>query len=57
MRSLLPQRLAAEVVHWRTLTAWPGDRDFIFPNTKGAASCITRTLRRACWHPSGSSLG
>src|SRR5882724_5365789 len=35
MRSLQPQRLAAEVVHWRTLTAWPGDRNFIFPNTKG----------------------
>jgi integrase len=31
----LPLRLAAELAHWRTLTAWSTDRDFIFPNTKG----------------------
>jgi integrase len=31
----LPQRLAAELLHWRTLSAWAGDRDFIFPNSKG----------------------
>jgi integrase len=48
----LPQRLAVELAHWRTLSPWAGDRDFIFPNAKGA-SWITRTLRRACWHLSG----
>jgi integrase len=31
----LPERLAAELLHWRTLSAWAGDRDFIFPNSKG----------------------
>ncbi len=31
----LPQRLAAELAHCRTLTAWAADCDFIFPNTKG----------------------
>jgi integrase len=31
----LPRRLAAELAYWRTLTAWAGDRDFIFPNAKG----------------------
>ena len=31
----LPQRLAVELAHWRTLTEWAGDRDFIFPNTVG----------------------
>ncbi len=31
----LPQRLAAELAHWRTLTTCAGDRDFIFPNAKG----------------------
>ena len=33
----LPLRLAAELAHWRTLTDWPGDRDFIFPNSKGGS--------------------
>jgi integrase len=31
----LPQRLAVELLQWRTLTAWAGDRDFIFPNSQG----------------------
>jgi integrase len=31
----LPQRLAAELIHWRTLSEWSGERDFIFPNAKG----------------------
>ncbi len=32
---ILPQRLAVELAYWRTLTEWPDDRDFIFPNTVG----------------------
>jgi len=31
----LPKRLAIELLEWRTATAYPGDRDFIFPNSQG----------------------
>jgi integrase len=31
----LPARLAVELLAWRKLSAWRGDRDFIFPNSKG----------------------
>src|SRR5215813_9683929 len=31
----VPARLAVELEHWRKLSAWCSDRDFIFPNAKG----------------------
>jgi len=33
----LPKRLAVDLLEWRTLTGWPGDPDFIFPNSRGGA--------------------
>ena len=31
----LPKRLAAELLEWRTLSEWPREQDFIFPNSQG----------------------
>src|SRR5207249_4270880 len=31
----LPNRLAAELLEWRRLSATSGDQDFIFPNSQG----------------------
>jgi integrase len=31
----LPKRLAAELEDWRATTDWPGETDFMFPNSKG----------------------
>ena len=31
----LPKRLAAELLEWRTVSEWPREQDFIFPNSQG----------------------
>ena len=50
----LPQRLAGELIQWRTLSEWPGETDFISPIQK-AGFWITRISRHACWRPFESS--